>query len=296
MTLADGQTVPVNTTFNRILFATDFSQTSSSALAYAMAMAHKYHSRIYAAHVKPEPPGLPASSRAGLHALSGAATTPCGNPVPALERRLGSIPHEIILATGRVWPELSKIPRTNRVDLIVVGTHGHTGFAKLRMGSVAEEIFRRAGCPVLAVSPAVTLDPENATDLHSVLFTTDFSIESLAALPVAISLTQQNDARLYILHVVEAPPTQIDDVDLKDRLLDLLPKTMEFKSRPKVMLEFGLPAERILHVAKELAIDLIVLGVKRASGSGEGSTHVPLASTAYDVARQASCPVLTLRS
>lgn len=203
------------------------------------------------------------------------------------------MPH-FIARKGDVWTKLSRIVETNRIDLIVAGTHGRSGVGKLLMGSVAGKIFRRASCPGLTVGPAVSGEPDTIIDMHEMLFATDFNAVSVAALPYANSLAQENNARLYILHVVENPVRAVDENALKDRLRDLIPKGAKLTSRPKVVVEYGPPAERILGVAEELAMDLIVLGVKRTPLHFEASPHLAL-STAYKVVSQSICPVLTLR-
>jgi nucleotide-binding universal stress UspA family protein len=214
--------------------------------------------------------------------------------VASLTTQLCSIPHEILSRKGDVWTELSKIVETNKIDLIVAGTHGRSGVGKLLMGSVAEKIFRRASSPVLTVGPAVSGEPDSIVDLHEILFATDLSTVSMAALPYASALAEENEARLYILHVTEKPVEAVDEDALKDRLRNLVPKGAKLTSQPKVVVEYGPPAERILGVAEELAMDLIVLGVKRTPLHFEASPHLPLA-TAYKVVRQAVCPVLTVR-
>jgi nucleotide-binding universal stress UspA family protein len=146
---------------------------------------------------------------------------------------------------------------------------------------------------VLKVGPAVSGEPDSIVDLHEILFASDLSTVSMA-LPYASAFAEENEARLYILHVTEKPVEAVDEDALKDRLRNLVPKGAKLTSQPEVVVEYGPPAERILGVAEELAMDLIVLGVKRTPLHFEASPHLPLA-TAYKVVRQAVCPVLTVR-
>jgi len=178
------------------------------------------------------------------------------------------------------------------IDLIVIGTHGRTGAGKLLMGSVAEAIFRQAPCPVLTVGPEVSGEPASVADLHEILVPVDFSPESLAALPYAISLARHDDARLYLLHV--AGRYQRGETLLDTQLRNLIPRDARLFCEPKVFVESGAPAERILELAEELGTDLIVLGVKRTPSIFEATRHLPQA-TAYKVVSEASCPVLTVR-
>src|ERR1700726_3619150 len=207
-----------------ILFATDFSRQSSLALKHALPIARKYGSKIYAAHVTREQIGLPASAREGLQALGIQRGSDTQNAVASLRTELSSIPHEILSGKGHVWAELSKIVEANRIDLIVEGTHGRSVVGRFLKGSVAETIFRRASCPVLTVGPAVSGEPESIVNLHEILFATDFSEISMAALPYAISLAEENHARLYLLHVAKKALEAAGESGLRNRLRNLVPQ------------------------------------------------------------------------
>jgi nucleotide-binding universal stress UspA family protein len=285
-------TEPIRVLIKRILYATDFSRASVSALPYALALAGKHDAKIYAAHVSPERIGLPTSVCEGLQAMGAIPAREDLEALKNLEAQLRDVPHEILLRKGDVWAELSKIIGEENFDLVVIGTHGRSGVGKLLMGSVAEKIFRHTPGPVLTVGPAVSGEPESVADVHAILFPTDFGAESLAALPYAISLAQTQKARLYLLHIAKEPG-QTETV-LKTKLRSLIPPDAEFFCQPKVLIEFGPPAEQILALAEELGTDLVVLGVKRSPLFFEPSDHFPQA-TAYKVVTHALCPVLTVR-
>ena len=278
---------------SNILFATDFSHHSNLALPYAVSVARKYGAKIHALHVLPETLGVPVAVREGLHAIR----TPKHEDdqgIASLATRLSGVPHEILSRKGDIWYEVAKVVDTGKIDLIVMGTHGRSGVGKVLMGSVAERVFRQALCPVLTVGPSVSGEPSSIADLHEILFATDFSPESLSALPYAISLAEEHDARLYLLHVAESPMDPEAEVLVKSRMRNLVPAAAKLSSLPRAFIEYGAPAERILAIAEELATDLIVLGVRRIPLNFEPSTHLPLA-TAYKIVNQAVCPVLTIR-
>ena len=278
---------------SNILFATDFSHHSNLALPYAVSVARKYGAKIYALHVLPEALGVPAAVREGLHAIR----TPKkegGEGIADLVTRLSRVPHEILSRKGDIWNEVANTVSAHKIDLIVMGTHGRTGVGKVLMGSVAERVFRQAACPVLTVGPAVSGEPSSIADLHEILFATDFSPESLSALPYAISLAEEHDARLYLVHVADSPLDPEAEAIVKSRMRNFIPKNAKLSSEPKAFVEYGAPAERVLALAEELATDLIVLGVRRIPLRFEPSTHLPLA-TAYKIVSQAVCPVLTIR-
>ena len=198
---------------------------------------------------------------------------------------------------------LSNLVRKYNIDLIVIGTGGRKGLKKLLLGSVAEEVFRNAECPVLTVGPHVTRWDIDG-NLRHVLFVTDFGPESVHGLPYAISLAEENHARLTLLHVVPEPgvalpepePGSMPVVDPSEviastekQLRDLVPAGTQLWHEPECVVQFGSPAETIVRIASQ-TVDMIVLGVKRPKALtkhlGEG--------VAYKVVCEAPCPVLSV--
>jgi nucleotide-binding universal stress UspA family protein len=138
-------------------------------------------------------------------------------------------------------------------------------------------------------------EPGSIADLHEILFATDFSEDSLGALPYAISLAQQNGARLYLLHVTPQLPDVPTAETLEGKLKELLPPRGILFCEPRVIVQQGEPAEKILEFADELGVDLIVLGVRHPPSYFEATRHLRMA-TAYTVASQAICPLLSVRA
>ncbi|MBZ5642467.1 MAG: universal stress protein [Acidobacteriia bacterium] len=287
-------TAAVQVLVKNILFATDFSKHSNEALPFVVSIARKYGSTVFAAHVHSTSPlgGLPPTVE--LQALASQAMKEARASMRELVGPLTGIPHEFIIRDGDIWEELSSIVEKKGIDLIVVGTHGRARASKLLMGSVAERILRQASCPVLTVGPNVAGEPGSVADIHTILFPTDFSAESMAALPYAVSLAQEDHARLYLLHVPAEPADELQETLLKSRIRALIPAETKLWCEPKVLLEPGDPAEMILQQAEELAVDLIILGTKHVSRFAGSRTHLGMA-TAYKIIRQAICPVLSVR-
>jgi nucleotide-binding universal stress UspA family protein len=281
--------------FRNILFPTDFSRESMLALPYALAIARSYGSKLFAVHINREPLGAPASVRKGLQALQSERSGRNKEAIALLQARTQGVPSEMLFRRGDIWAELSDIIALKKIDLVVTGTHGRRGVSKLLEASVAETIFRHAACPVLTVGPAVSGEPGSIVDLHEILFATDFSKESLAALPYATLLAQQDGARLYLLHVAEEPLNRVSEDLLKARLRDLAPKASLLSCEPKVFVQYGTPAERILDLSEELAVDLVVMGVRRPPRYPMAGRTLRL-HTAYAVACRAISPLLTIRA
>jgi nucleotide-binding universal stress UspA family protein len=271
----------------RILYATDFSRPSNLALPYALSVARKYGAKVFAVHVVSLQPFPGVSPTQAWAAIAAQAVREAEASAARLEPQWKEVAHETWIRKGDIWTELSKIVRDERIDLIVLGTHGRTGVGKALLGSVAERVFRHASCPVLTVGPNVAGEPESIVDLHAILYPTDFSPESRAAAAYAISLASKEQARLYLLHV--AADGDADGASLKAQLRSLVSPEAKLFCEPGAFVESGPAAQKILDLAEELAVDLIVLGPKRHSG------FPGTMATAYRVATQAICPVLTVR-
>jgi nucleotide-binding universal stress UspA family protein len=124
---------------------TDFSHASDAALEHAAILAGESDATLLIVHVE-EP--LPAYVGEGYYGLP-------NPPNPELRRMLeaikppGDVKHAHLLLVGDPASEIVRLAEEEGVDLIVLGTHGRTGLSRLLMGSVAEQIVRRAPCPVL---------------------------------------------------------------------------------------------------------------------------------------------------
>jgi nucleotide-binding universal stress UspA family protein len=280
-----------------ILFTTDFSSSAAAALPYLHALARWYGAKVCIAHVVPAEPRLSVP----LDLLPAAVDRQwqwAERKMSALETNewLKDIEHKQILRQGDLWYALSSIITQEHIDLLVTATHGREGLSKLFMGSSAEAIFRGARCPVLTVGPKVAGGNVRFENFKNILFATDFSAASLHALPYALSIAQENQARVIMAHIMTMVPYQHREAVVQDetkRLKALLPtKDMEW-CQAEFAISFQFPAEGILEVAESYHADLIVMGVRHGD-TPRLASHLPW-TTAYDVVCGATCPVLTVR-
>jgi nucleotide-binding universal stress UspA family protein len=289
-----------------ILFLTDFSQPSEAALPFALSIATAYHSDICALHVI-TPVVYGSYSSGTIYAtpelsanVTAVAEESAHEEMRRLDSQMAGLHHDSVTVRDvSVWPAVERMLGEREFDLIVLGTHGRTGPLKLLMGSVAEEIFRRSPVPVLTIGPQVRAGAHGGGRFRRLLFATDFTPASLAALPWATSLAQENQARLTLLYVVSPPRRDANGVvqsaaSLLGDLHELVPKEAEFWCRPEPLLEYGDPGECIVRAAIMQAADLIVLGVRSTQDHIEVKTHTGRA-TAHQVVAHAECPVLTVR-
>ena len=282
--------------FSNILLPTDFTTASDTALAYARAFARDFGSRIFVTHaLTPNPPVFMPMEPLPI-AMDAEWTDAQTAMAKFLDQEsLKDTTHEGILERGDLWNVLDDVIHRHSIDLIVLGSHGKHGLKKLVLGSGAEQIFRQASCPVLTVGPKVPKPSEDADAFKNILFATYFSAGSLKERPYELSLAEEHDASLTLLHVVPLVPMQHQVYvtgGTKQRLEELIPPDASNWCRPAPVVSFEFPAEGILHTAEAQSADLIVMGVhKRAPRT---SAHLPWA-IAYEVVCHAVCPVLTVR-
>ncbi len=280
-----------------ILVATDFSPASDSALTTALRIAQRYNAKVTLAHVfRPEAYHSVAAD-ARQRALDDAWREAQRQIMDQLiAGRLTGVANEVVVAQGdSIWEALMALIQERHIDMVVVGTRGRAGMAKLLMGSVAEDIFRQAPCPVMTVGPKLA-DKRTAEGPARILFSTGFSGHSLAAGGYALSLAQHQQGRLILMHVVTTPTGSTAGPKLaheaEQRLRALIPADARLVQPAEFVVEFGSAADCILSVAEKYKPDVIVLGIRQP----EGFARRVRWATAYEVVRHAPCPVLTVRA
>jgi nucleotide-binding universal stress UspA family protein len=289
-----------------ILCPVDFSPFSRHALDYAAVLACWYRARLVVLHVSSPLPNafsLPLSGasmpRVSLEAVgsemvefvSGIATMVDGA--------------QTMVRSGDPVDEILRCAEETRPDLMVLGTHGRSGFERLVLGSVTEKLLLKAPCPVLTVPRRVESGPQRPL-FDRILCGIDFSEASARALEYAWSLAEEGGGQLTLLHVLDLLPeeergdTLAEDItpyrrlvvkDARTRLDDLVSEHAKGACRALVRLECGKPYRAILRVAEDSSADLVVLGIHGRNPLD----RMLFGSTAQHVTRRAGCPVLTVR-
>ena len=283
-------------TVKNILFATDFSPAANAAAPIAIEIAQRYGAKVYGVHVNRFDDYTGAAPDAWA-AMAEAAEKETKEDAGRLNEQLQCIEHEVVIGEGNIWEVVSGLIKEKEIDLVVLGTRGRTGLGRAILGSVAEQILRQSPCPVLTVGPHVNLWSDEYAKMREILYATDLTADCPTAAPYAISLAQENQAHLVLLHVIEdAKAGDLVDspevVDLKERKLQqLVTEQAGLWCDPTYIVEQGPAAEKILDVAKRRHTDLIVMGARPAKGL---ATHLNI-GTVHNVVSQATCPVLTVR-
>jgi nucleotide-binding universal stress UspA family protein len=278
-----------------ILYTTDFSNPSRLALPIVAAIARKYGSHIFAAHVwAPLPYSMvPPES---LAALEGKEEDDAREALDNFMRikELEGLTVTPILKCGDATRELSRVVHQQHIDLAILSTHGRTGFKRLLMGSVAEELFRSLPCPVLTVGPNISHRFDMQSEIKRILFPTDLSHDSSAVFPYLAALAAEYAAEITLMHVVPQEdrrhPAAMDEAEsLRSAMQRMFETQIDPRCKAKLVVEAGDPTERILAQARAENVDLIGFGVRKA---GEITTHFRN-TVPYKVVLESECPVLT---
>lgn len=285
-----------------VLCPVDFSEISRRALNHATALAQWYESRLTVLNVFPvmpvmDVPPLVLDDKM-RHELTGqlrrfTELVPAGVRLELLVEQADSI-HEGIQTHAAV----------SSVDLVVMGSHGRSGFKRLLLGSVAERVIRHARCPTMIV-PAQAHDvvPEGPVRYRTILCPVDFSPHSIHAVGYAVTLAEEADADLRLLHVLPQLPAELQELessfedvrlqiegDRLRRLGELVPHDATMYCTVHTALRQGVVHREILAAAAEHPADLIVMG---AQGGGALDAAI-FGSNTERVARAACCPVLVV--
>jgi nucleotide-binding universal stress UspA family protein len=278
-----------------VVLATDFSQASTAAVGYATSIARNYQGRVYVVHVIPPEVYSPPETIPRIEEDVQRWVEEQMNGLLASEQ-LQDVPHEGIVKHGEIWDALEPIISHHNADVIVTGTRGRRGLQKLVMGSVAEEILRLSPIPVLTVRPDAAQTGRHV--IRTILYPTDFSAESMRALAYALSIAQEFQSCMILLHVA---PSMHHDPEVRnrlqsffsDQLRQIVPAETASWCQQQLVVEFGDPAEAILQCADAYKADLIVMGVRGSGSMVRASTH--FGSTAYRVISQVRAPVFSVR-
>ncbi|MEQ1680690.1 MAG: universal stress protein [Nitrospira sp.] len=290
----------------KILFATDGSQGSARAEAYACALAQSWGASLTVMSVLEFPPGMNpdyAVNRLYLDELMQETTTRLVD-VTARAGGLGLLAQSRI-ATGIPSEEVLAVARAEDADLVVVGTRGKTGLEHVLLGSTAERIIRMAPCPVLTVPAGKQRAGEcQKATVTSMLVPVDFSDCSRDALEYGALIAQRSKTSLKLFHVLEPVSYGLDftlphiaqressKAAITKRLSDFVSALSSLGLASDFLISGGLPADSILDAARAQSVDVIVMGTH----GRRGVSHALFGSVAESVLRRSSCPVLTVRS
>jgi len=285
--------------FQKILCPIDFSAGSQTAMSVAVRLAWESDAELVLVHAwHVPPPAIPVEYTFPPQTLE-LLRDDAQRGLDAAVRdaaALGAKRVSSLLLTAVPWRAIIDTLDDPTFDLVVIGTHGRTGVARILLGSVAEKVVRHAPCPVLTVHP----DGESRPFLH-VLCPVDFSDSSRLAVELAGGLVQPGGAGITLLHVVEAPVSYAGELRDPELVRDLDRRSAEHLEGWAAALRAKLAvpvrtvcrvgwagAETIAAIEHDPTIDLVVVG----SHGKTGLKRLVLGSVAEKIVRHARRPVL----
>jgi nucleotide-binding universal stress UspA family protein len=270
----------------RILCPTDLSPHSGKAVRYAMALARAHTAELIFLHCTQDLDGEERLKASVLEHIGPSAA------------RL------IVANAGDIGETIMMQAQVENVDLIVMRSRRRPHRAAL-LGSTAESVCRSAPCPVLVMhnDEQEFVGDELTVNLNRVLVAYDFSDYSELALKYGLSIAQEHQAELHLLHVL--PPRSVNEPEIAwypirgestyhtaaRRLQRVVPAEVHLWCDIKTAVSEGHPYREILSYAEKNEIDLISVG---AHGAGFGMRAL-FGSNVDRVLRQAPCPVLVAR-
>jgi nucleotide-binding universal stress UspA family protein len=278
----------------RILCPIDLSPYSGTAVRYALALSRAHDAELILLHCTN---AVDAEGELGLVMSS------------LLQRidpsdLIGSSWRAVVAPAGDIDEEIMTLAQLERVDLIVMRSRRRPHRAAL-LGSTAESVCRSAPCPVLVMhnDERDFVSDELRVDLKRVLVAYDFSDYSELALKYGLSLAQEHQAELHLLHVL--PQRSVNDPEIAwypakgdsayhtaaRRLQRVVPADVHLWCNVKTAVSEGNAYREILNYAEQNEINVISVG---AHGAGFGMRAL-FGSNVDRVLRQAPCPVLVAR-
>lgn len=314
-----------------ILLARDFSPVSSRALRYSVDLARRTGATLHILHAQilhgdPLTSGRSATAPGDEELIrdqlskydnGDSVTSGVGKGIEVVE----AVVRDVAAA-----PAILRYASDNDIDVICVGTHGRRGIRRFLLGSVAEEVVRRADRPVISVRA-----PEDESAAFKapsrILVPTDFSDPSRVALRHAVELARLYEAQIDVLHVIQQSlhpafyvggVTDIRDIDpnieekVEDRLSDFLEETFASSKAggpapngpaaeaASPMVDAGVTPHVLIGTIDtevpafihEHENDLVVMSTKGQTGLD----RVLLGSVAEKIVRMSPCPVLTVKA
>jgi len=294
--------------FHNIFCATDFSEFAEGVVAYGIAMAKRFEARLYICHVV----DLPTVSAYGEAVF---------DPIEYQQRFMETARREIdrlldgagldyqpLITIGNTTDEISRLAKEYIADLVITATHGRSGLRRFFLGSVTERLMRTLPCPLLVIRGSEEVTEKTLQQkfpFKKIMVGCDFSRDSELAREYSLSIAQEFESELHLVHVVE--PSGYKDLfklqngtgekfkeDLyemiREKLNALVPREALDWISLHTQLLVGKPYAELIRYADINDIDMTALGIR-----GHGMVEELLVGSTTDrVIRQSPCPVLSI--
>lgn len=293
----------------KILFATDFSESARPVQRYAFDFAKHTGSTLHIVHVVDDA----RLASIGVYGFGGVvndsvevAKEHARADIAEAVREASS--NDVIakahLAVGPPGTKICEMAEELGCSLIIMGTHGRSGFSKFFFGSTCERVLHLSCLPVLTVRAQEDASPDTRRVVppKRILCPCDLTYLSRQALPLAVSACRDFGASLTLMNVIDtrveypafAPPMASPQTgelrrSAQEKLRAMVESFEDIATEVAVLT--GVPHEEIIEIAQHAEIDMVVM----ATHGRSGLAHALLGSTAEKVVRSVPCPVLTVR-
>jgi nucleotide-binding universal stress UspA family protein len=289
-----------------ILFPTDFSPCAERAYNHAVHLARRLVAKLHVLSVVYHEEDAETSPMSFLPLGSDELAVQLGlesSTIPGADDDSLEVVNVQLQSTS-AWRTILEYVEEQKIDLVVMGTHGRHGLDRLLLGSVAEQVVRRAPCPVLTVRQEHPVRRRPGA-VPEIVVPVDFSPFSRPTLNYAVDLAHHYGAKLALVHVVEQinlpnvygiDPIPVVAPDLQARSLQALEALAADEIPPGQPFDctvlIGHAGHDIVEFADDRDADMIVI----ATHGLTGLKRLLMGSVTEQVLRAATCPVFTVRS
>jgi nucleotide-binding universal stress UspA family protein len=277
----------------RVLCPVDFSEPSAAALRLAGGMAKTFGAELTVLHAQHlEAPvyftaaqmqALKAQLRRSLRAARASIADFVAQNLP------GDLPRSIEVVEDDPVAAILRTAKSSKAGLVVMGTHGRTGLAKVRLGSVMESVLRQTDVPILTVGPGIK-SVASLGAIRRILCPVNYTSLAESALAHARKLAERTGAELILIHIAEQTTQNRGLDEARKALCNWVPPDVRDRCSVKEVVREGNSAEQIVAEAKSSGADLVVIGAQPRESLGA----MLFGSTTEAVIRRAPCPVFSI--
>jgi nucleotide-binding universal stress UspA family protein len=279
----------------KILVPIDFSESVKPAIKFAGNLARKTGAELHLIHVINVPGMGEGKMESGEWALTDDSTS---GDIPLMMFMMKKIKEKMQalkesedlkdvklvdnIETGSPAVQITEAATKYNVDIIVMGTHGSSGWNEIFVGSNAEKVVRASPVPVLSIKDKVNINPQK------IVFVSDFKEEANAIFPFAKRIAEIFDAKLFLL--------KVNTLDTFETTRELNESINRFKTKhnvPDYPVEIYNDMDKetgILYFAKDINADMIIAGTHGRTGI----SRMFSGSITEELVNHSFCPVLTI--
>jgi nucleotide-binding universal stress UspA family protein len=274
--------------FDRILFPVDLSEQCRRAAPFVKAVALRYDAEVLMLHVMEIPPSVysppPDLTFAVLPKIDQWRQERRAVLETFLREELAGISVVRAMVEGDAALTIVNHAKSERIDLIMMPTHGYGPFRALLLGSVTAKVLHDAECPVWTMVHTEKKMADPPDRWRRILCAVDITDEEVLTVAWAKDLADTEGAKLLVLHALEESDPAIEEVQRK--MLEMFGAAI---TEREISVEPGTPARVVRKIAREWPADLVVIGrgkVDKALGR--------LRSQAYAIIRESPSPVISV--